>query len=73
LEQAAQDLYTHLTKIQHPNSADSWGISSNAASNSYTPAYSDLANTYPMRTIEVHKNNVSLSASIPSGGVEDQD
>lgn len=50
------------------NSADSWGISSNAASNSYIPGYSDAANTYPMRTIEVHKNNVSLSASIPSGG-----
>jgi len=50
------------------NSADSWGISSNAASNSYIPGFSDAANTYPMRTIEVHKNNISLSAAIPSGG-----
>lgn len=50
------------------NSTDSWGISSNAASNSYIPGFSDAANTYPMRTIEVHKNNISLSVSIPSGG-----
>lgn len=50
------------------NTTDSWGISSNAAYNSYIPGYSDSGSSYPMRTLDVHKTNVSLSASIPSGG-----